>query len=110
MSIRLLIAGAALSVAVAACAGGTVDNTTQEVLTPADSGAAAAPAAQATIDVLSGASDLGPILVGPNGLSLYGFTNDVEASSTCSGTCAEAWPPVIVGADWGTGPGLDFGR
>lgn len=112
MSIRLLIAGAALSVAVAACAGDTTDDTAQEVLTPADSAApavSAAPAAQATIDVLSGASDLGPILVGPNGLSLYGFTNDVGASSTCSGTCAEAWPPVIVGADWGAGPGLDFG-
>ena len=103
MSIRLLTAAAALSIAVAACAEGTVDDTALEVLPPA------APAAQATIDVLSGASGLGPILVGPNGLSLYGFTNDVGASSTCSGTCVEAWPPVIVGADWAAGPGLDFG-
>ena len=47
--------------------------------------------------------------MGPNGLTLYGFTNDVQAASTCYGTCADAWPPVIVSDDWTAGPGLDFG-
>ena len=43
------------------------------------------------------------------GLTLYGFVNDVNAISTCYSTCAEAWPPVIVDADWKVGPGLDTG-
>jgi predicted lipoprotein with Yx(FWY)xxD motif len=54
-------------------------------------------------------SALGDILVGKDGLTLYGFTNDVEAVSTCEGACADAWPPVIVGANWTPGPGLDSG-
>lgn len=52
---------------------------------------------------------LGDVLSGKDGLTLYGFTNDVEAVSTCEGVCAEAWPPVIVAADWKPGPGLDSG-
>ena len=43
------------------------------------------------------------------GLTLYGFVNDVNAISTCYSTCADAWPPVIVDADWEVGPGLDTG-
>ena len=49
------------------------------------------------------------MLASTDGLTLYGFTNDVDAISTCYGTCAEAWPPVIVDADWTVGPGLDTG-
>lgn len=56
-----------------------------------------------------GNSDLGEILAGDNGLTLYGFTNDVDAASTCSGTCADAWPPVIVDEDFTVAPGLDVG-
>ena len=44
-----------------------------------------------------------------DGLTLYGFVNDVDAISTCYSTCADAWPPVIVDADWAVGPGLDTG-
>jgi predicted lipoprotein with Yx(FWY)xxD motif len=54
-------------------------------------------------------SDLGEILVGRDGRTLYGFTNDVDATSTCEDACADAWPPVIVGPDWTPGPGLDSG-
>jgi predicted lipoprotein with Yx(FWY)xxD motif len=69
--------------------------------------APAAPAAGDTVSVKSADSPLGDILVGPEGQTLYGFTNDVDGQSSCSGTCAEAWPPLTVGADWTVGPGLD---
>ena len=59
--------------------------------------------------VTSTTSSLGDILVGSNGLVVYGFTNDVDATSACYGTCAEAWPPLIVDADWDVAPGLDSG-
>jgi predicted lipoprotein with Yx(FWY)xxD motif len=62
-----------------------------------------------TVAVKSNATDLGPVLAGPDGRTLYGFTNDVDATSTCYGTCAEAWPPVIVQPNWTVGPGLDNG-
>ncbi len=78
----------------------------------AESAAAApdtAPATAAPAAVTSSSSPLGDILVGSNGLAVYGFTNDVDATSACYGTCAEAWPPVIVGPDWNVAPGLDSG-
>jgi predicted lipoprotein with Yx(FWY)xxD motif len=98
-----------LALVAAACGSDAEPNAA--VTDTAAPAAAAAPAADqpATIDVLAGSSDLGEILVGPDGLTLYGFTNDVNAASTCYGTCADAWPPVIVSDDWTAGPGLDFG-
>jgi predicted lipoprotein with Yx(FWY)xxD motif len=56
-----------------------------------------------------GESPLGPVLVGPDGRVLYGFTNDLNGQSTCVGTCADAWPPVLVNPDWIVGPNLDSG-
>ncbi|MGH1489992.1 MAG: hypothetical protein ACRBK7_11480 [Acidimicrobiales bacterium] len=80
--------------------------TEQAEATP--STAAASPAATPAA-VTSASSPLGDILVGSNGLALYGFTNDADATSACYGTCADAWPPVIVDADWDVAPGLDSG-
>ncbi len=78
---------------------------------PATTAAAAAPAVAPTAAVVvkAGNSDLGKILVGADGLTMYGFTNDVDAKSTCIGTCAEQWPPVLVDPSFAVGPGLDVG-
>jgi predicted lipoprotein with Yx(FWY)xxD motif len=40
--------------------------------------------------------DLAPFLVGPDGLTLYLFTNDEPNVSNCSGGCADNWPPLTV--------------
>jgi predicted lipoprotein with Yx(FWY)xxD motif len=89
----------------AACGNDDAASTAAENGEPAASGAAAGSA----VAVRSGDSELGEILVGEDGLTLYGFTNDVDGTSTCTGTCADAWPPVLVSADWTVGPGLDSG-
>ena len=38
------------------------------------------------------------VLVGPNGMTLYTFDNDVTASgkSVCNGPCATNWPPLMA--------------
>ena len=102
------MAGAIIAFAIilAACGG---DETSEPTPTQAPVAAAPETAAPAGADVKSGDSDLGAVLTGPEGLTLYGFTNDVDATSTCYGTCADAWPPVIVDVDFQAGPGLDFG-
>lgn len=41
-------------------------------------------------------ADLGPILVGPTGMTVYLFTNDEAGVSNCADDCAVNWPPVIV--------------
>ena len=40
--------------------------------------------------------ELAPYLVGPEGLTLYMFTNDADGVSNCSGQCATNWPPLVV--------------
>jgi predicted lipoprotein with Yx(FWY)xxD motif len=67
------------------------------------------PAAKRSVAAKVGDSELGQLLVSTDGLTLYGFTNDVDAISTCYSTCAEAWPPVLVDEEWTVGPGLDTG-
>lgn len=109
----VLAAGLGLSLTLAAC-GGDDEADVAAAAAAADESAAETTAPDtadtpATIDVLIGESELGDVLVGPDGRTLYGFTNDVDALSTCYGTCADAWPPVIVSDDWTAGPGLDFG-
>ena len=65
--------------------------------------------AGASVVVKAGSSSFGQILVDATGNTLYAFTNDTAAQSTCTGTCADAWPPVIVDPSWTVAPGLDAG-
>ena len=39
------------------------------------------------------AGDLGTVLTGPTGMTLYTFKNDKDGTSVCNGPCAENWPP-----------------
>ena len=56
---------------------------------------------------LAQAGTLGQVLVGANGHTLYGFTDDVDGTSTCFDACAAAWPAVTVDTGF-TGPaGVD---
>ncbi len=98
---------AATTLALTAACGGDDDADTSAP--PTSEAASAGANAGDAVAARSAESDLGEILVGEGGLTLYGFTNDTDGTSTCSGTCAEAWPPVLVGADWTVGPGLDSG-
>jgi predicted lipoprotein with Yx(FWY)xxD motif len=35
-------------------------------------------------------------LLGPANLALYTFDNDSPGSSSCDGSCAQSWPPLII--------------
>src|SRR5918992_2583242 len=61
-------------------------------------GGASAEASDAgeVITVEVGETDAGPSLVGPDGRTLYIFTQDSEGTSTCYDDCAAAWPPLEV--------------
>jgi predicted lipoprotein with Yx(FWY)xxD motif len=50
-------------------------------------------------------TELGPMVVDSEGLTLYGFTQDSATASACTGACAENWPPVS--GDTKVGEGLD---
>jgi predicted lipoprotein with Yx(FWY)xxD motif len=102
---------AAAGIALAACSTSSPSTTaaTTLVARAASTPASSAAPAGSNVVVKATKTTLGAILVDAGGRTLYGFTNDTEARSTCSGTCASAWPPVIVNQDWTVAPGLDSG-
>jgi LPXTG-motif cell wall-anchored protein len=51
-------------------------------------------------------AQLGPILVGPNGMTLYRFAKDSLNTSNCSGACSQLWPPLTVTGTPTVGAGL----
>ena len=110
------IAGITALALVAGACGGDDDDDAGGAVTPAATTAAtqaaptavrtAAATAEPTEDgtvpgVTIGVGDggaLGEVLVGPNRLTLYTFMNDSPGgtSSSCNGSCSEAWPPLLV--------------
>jgi predicted lipoprotein with Yx(FWY)xxD motif len=54
----------------------------------------------------SAATEAGEAYVDAEGMTLYTFDEDGEGVSTCTGLCAEAWPPVLAEA----APREDDGR
>jgi predicted lipoprotein with Yx(FWY)xxD motif len=55
---------------------------------------APAPASGATVKTSTG--DLGTFLTDAKGRALYLWVADKGSKSTCSGACAQAWPPLIT--------------
>lgn len=53
-------------------------------------------AAEAMDGVHAMETDLGMVLVDPDGLTLYVFTEDSDGESACYDACAESWPPVAA--------------
>jgi predicted lipoprotein with Yx(FWY)xxD motif len=85
IAILASVAGLALApFAVAACGGGgaTASTTPPKASTP--------PASVGTTSTA-----LGTILVDAQGRTLYLFTHDSSSTSTCTGACATAWPPLV---------------
>lgn len=58
----------------------------------------------ATVDVKNGS--FGKMLVDDKGRTLYEFDKDSKDKSMCTGSCAQAWPPLTVKAKPTAGSGL----
>jgi predicted lipoprotein with Yx(FWY)xxD motif len=67
--------------------------------------AGSARAEQATVMTRTGS--MGTYLTDGQGKSLYYFLADTGTTSTCSGPCAAAWPPLITVGAPKAGPGVD---
>ena len=82
---RLSILFASAVLAVAACTSSGAD------VTPIGGGASSGPG------VIVGAAStpsFGTVLTGPNGMTLYTHAGDTASTSSCTGSCATAWPPL----------------
>ena len=84
---RLLALVATAILVLAAC--------TSNAASPAPIGGGAANAGGVIVNAAS-SPGFGVVLTGPNGMTLYTHAGDSATSSTCSGACAKAWPPLAT--------------
>lgn len=114
----VLGATAALTTGLAGCTGSqdggsgddgvdtTPTSSPTDEATPTDT-ASSTPSMDTTVRVRSH-PDLGEVLAGPDGRTLYMFDRDTRGSgaSACSGGCLEAWPPLTVDGEPTAGDGV----
>ncbi|HLJ04474.1 MAG TPA: hypothetical protein VKT31_13595 [Solirubrobacteraceae bacterium] len=99
----MALIGAALLVA--ACgSSASAGAGTGAVSTPAHAGYGIAPQTTSTVTVTAPVGvkiatahgSVGTYLVGPTGRAVYMWAADKNGISSCSGACAQAWPPVTT--------------
>jgi predicted lipoprotein with Yx(FWY)xxD motif len=101
---RLVVPLAGLSGALAACGSGAVSPDTRlAARSHADASSAASTLSVSPtnpqprpIVIRTANSRYGRVLVDARGRTLYLFTHDKSATSTCVGACARAWPPYLA--------------
>ena len=114
LSILSLLAVGAVALVVAGCGGGSKKSSSTSSATPATT----APSSASTSGGGGGGggtavalrkTDLGRILVS-GGRTLYLFEKDKGPTSTCSGACASAWPPLTTSGKPKAGSGVKAGK
>jgi predicted lipoprotein with Yx(FWY)xxD motif len=97
MQSKLLVTGAiaAMTLIAAAC-GSTSQSTASVSPSPATASPAASPSTTAATIAVATNATLGMILVDGNGMTIYLFVADTGKTSTCYGSCAQYWPPVLT--------------
>jgi predicted lipoprotein with Yx(FWY)xxD motif len=88
---------AALVFSACSAAGSTAAPGAQSPAVQSSAAASQPASAPMTVAIsLATSPSLGAYLAGPNGMTLYTHTGDSATSSTCTGSCAVAWPPLLV--------------
>jgi predicted lipoprotein with Yx(FWY)xxD motif len=82
-----------------------VSGCTSSGAAPTQGGGSAGGAGGVTVGTASSAN-LGTFLTGPNGMTLYTHAGDGPSSSTCTGGCASAWPPLTTSGQPTAGVGV----
>jgi predicted lipoprotein with Yx(FWY)xxD motif len=77
--------------------GGSSEKTT--------SGSEAGSTATPVVLTVASAPKVGPVLVDPEGFTVYDFHKDKGTTSSCYGACEQAWPPVTTEGAPQTGEG-----
>src|SRR6476619_1387217 len=103
-TISAAVIAAGIALAASACSSSLSSNGSTQA--PVASSAAAQPSSPAaasgtaamTIGLQSVSGIDGKILADGQGRALYLFTADKSSTSTCTGACAAAWPPVTASA------------
>lgn len=108
----LALAAASATAACGSTPGSSNSTSTTQAGSASTSASTNASGASPVYEVKTGnVSGLGTVLVDGQGLTLYLFVPDLQkGQSTCYGTCAEGWPPLLLPTGVTTplaGPGVN---
>lgn len=104
--IRVAVPIAALALAVAGCGSATNPTAAPSSTASSAAGAPSSPASAVTVLATTNSKVGKAILVDANGRTLYLFDKDTNTTSTCSGSCASVWPPVVTSGKPQAGSGI----
>ena len=120
--IALAVTAGALVLGLAACGGGdggnsgasskatTTTKAASAVTTTTAPASTTTTAASGSATVQTGNASVGTILVNSSGRTLYAFANDQGLTSSCTGGCASAWPPLMATGAVTAGNGVDASK
>jgi predicted lipoprotein with Yx(FWY)xxD motif len=94
--LRAAGAGTLVGVALLFAACGSSSSSSAAGTAPASSSASTSTAAATGTAIRTAKGHAGTYLVGPSGRALYVWVADSNGKSSCSGSCAQVWPPVIA--------------
>jgi len=116
---------ALLAVVVAGCGGGGSSTSTStsesessakesassESSTGSENKSASSESSGGSAAVMSlGHTNVGMVLVDSNGMTVYDFHKDKGTTSSCYGTCEQAWPPVTTAGEPTVGNGASASK
>jgi predicted lipoprotein with Yx(FWY)xxD motif len=87
---RWFLIAIAATLAMAACSNGSSSSAGGATTSTTGSSGGTSAAGVSTADV----GNLGTVLVDTSGMTLYLFESDTGSKSTCTGSCADTWPPL----------------
>jgi len=92
---RRLLGTLAAATTLSGCAG---DDSPGSATTTTETGTGTETSTETGPTVRVRSEEMGEILVGPDGLTLYMFDSDTngDGTSSCRDDCAESWPPLTV--------------
>jgi predicted lipoprotein with Yx(FWY)xxD motif len=102
-----LAASACSSSATSSNSGSTAPPASSSAQASSPAGAAASSGSAETVDLKSVSGIPGMALVDEDGKTLYLWEADKNGTSTCTGPCAAAWPPVTTSGAPQAGSGVD---
>ncbi len=101
----MLISAMLLAACASSAEGGQATSSQGSTPQPTEQGAAGQPGAQ----VSPAGNALGQILTDAQGMTLYATKNDPSGQSTCTGNCAQIWPPFVTNGQPEAGAGIESG-
>ena len=96
----------ATAIGLAACGSSSATGGAAPQYGGAPSPSKAAAPASSGIELTLCSTSLGTILTDGRGITLYAFEADKGTTSSCSGACATAWPPLTATATAKVGAGI----